>query len=182
MDRRYVALLTHLQTPSRDGALSLEALQSSIAYYLVNPAPPNPKPTPLAAAVIASPLFRPYRYDTCATLRDAFHRATYAKWQALEQQETSLLGRSARSYWTEWIYAVLEGVRGGPVFARLAAVSGLLKGVEDAHRSAPVSVNAAARRRVEDALVSAMKDVFGAASNDTAWAADFRSNEVSDGE
>ncbi|KAL7280056.1 hypothetical protein ACG7TL_006470 [Trametes sanguinea] len=134
-DRGYVNLVRHLTRTTATSTLPLDTLQASIAHYLARPPVPIPgTPTPLAAATLASPIFRKLTYAKLAALALAFRHAFHLRVGFLDEKSTARPGRlsaaqlSKLANWTEHIRA---GFAGSHAIVRLASASGLLLGMED---------------------------------------------------
>ena len=163
-DRGYTSLLHHLHRPSAAILTQLDALQSSIAYYLAygqKIRPDEESPTPLAAAIVGSSMFRlPDLMDVetidgdgrLETLLKAFRHAVHYKVHALlgkpdpanpsastsssssQGMLSSVFSLSTESKLSTWTRDILSGLQGGPSAVRFACLSGLLVGLEDLER------------------------------------------------
>lgn len=191
-DRGYINLVRHLTRTT--STLPLETIQASIAHYLARPPIPVPgSPTPLAATILGSPLFRPYTYQKLTTLSVAFRHAVHLRF-AVHKEEADknpggLLTRGVdvTRRLGKWTKAVLEGFRGRVALVRLACASGLLLGLEDWEVELEVKKkDAKARARVEEEVVLAIAEVMDAYTGEgSGWETDFQrivdANEEADG-
>ncbi|KAF8904131.1 hypothetical protein CPB84DRAFT_1814520 [Gymnopilus junonius] len=142
-DSGYTILLAHLHDPT--SKLSLGTLQGALAHHL---ATTLPIPTPLAATAISSPFYlsQPFRAKTRSKL-------------------SSILGRTMQAAMGQWVTDVSKGVHGGHPVLRLAALSGLLLGVEDVKigdrkvKKEGIDVGSA-RSGVEDETIVALAEVM----------------------
>ena len=164
MDRGYASLLHHLHRPSPATPTQLDTLQSSIAYHLAygqKDRPNGQSPTPLAATIVGSPMFRfPYQVDIetlngngrLETLLKAFRHAVHYKVHALlgkpdpSNPSASTLSSSSQgilssvfslpieSKLSTWTRDILNGLQGGPSATRFSCLGGLLIGLEDLER------------------------------------------------
>ena len=160
-DRGYTSLLHHLHRPSATILTQLDALQSSIAYHLAygqKSQPNGQSPTPLAAAIVGSPMFRlPDQMDAetinedgrLETLLKAFRYAVHYKAHALLGRPdpsnpsastsssssqgilSSVFSLPVESKLSTWTRDTLNGLQGGPSAVRFACLGGLLVGLED---------------------------------------------------
>lgn len=151
-DRGYTNLLNHLHRAST--SLSLEALQASIAHYLANV---EPSPTPLAASVISSPLFRPFSHAKLLALSTAFRHAVHFKYQSIKKDNDTIFRRSPKARLSEWAKAVVKGCQGGQAMLRMVCFGGLLLGLEDVKAKIE---GGAGRGKVENELVVALAEVM----------------------
>ncbi|KAH9080433.1 hypothetical protein EDB83DRAFT_2339407 [Lactarius deliciosus] len=151
--REYTILLTHLHKPS--SSLPLQTHQSLISHFLAQ----TPTPTPLAATVISSPLFRPFAHAKFTTLVTAFRHAVHLRLKSLRDEETSLM--------TEWVRGLLKGFKGG----------GIILGLEDLKgKSGTDPVGGNVRAKTEDELIIALTEItelYGAPKH-TAWEKEFQ--------
>ena len=180
-DRGYINLIRHLTRTT--STLPLETLQASIAHYLARPPVPAPgSPTPLAATILGSPLFRPYTYQKLTALSVAFRHAVHLRFavhkEEAEKNPGGLLSRGVdvTQRLGKWTRAVLEGFRGSVAVARLACASGLLLGLEDWEAELEVKKkDAKARAKVEEEVVLAFAEVMDAyAREGSGWETDFQ--------
>ncbi|TFK52398.1 hypothetical protein OE88DRAFT_1657649 [Heliocybe sulcata] len=151
-DRGYTNLLSHLHRSST--SLSLDALRGSIAHYLANV---QPSPTPLAASVISSPLFRPFSHAKLVALSTAFRHAVHSKYQAIKKENDTIFRRSPKSRIMEWINATVKGAQGGQAMLRMVCYGGLLLGLEDVKKKID---GGAGREKVENEVVVALAEVM----------------------
>lgn len=167
-DRGYTILLSHLHNPT--SKLPLATIQGALAHHL---ATASPLPTPLAATAISSPFYlsQPFTYQKLQSFATAFRHATHLKYRSLVEgaktrsKISTLLGRSTQAVIGQWVTDVSKGVRGGHPVLRLAALSGLLLGVEDVkigdriEKKEGIDVGSA-RSGVEDETVVALAEVM----------------------
>ena len=179
----YVNLIRHLTRSS--STLSLETLQASIAHYLARPPAPVPgTPTPLAAAVLGSPLFRPYAHSTLAVLSLAFRHAVHLRVGVLKADaERNPSGFFSRDPSTQiggklgqWCREVWEGFVGGAPLVRIACAAGLLLGLEDWEAELKLKdKEARLRAKAEEEVVLALAEVIDAYAPDpSGWSRDFK--------
>ena len=163
-NRGYTSLLHHLHRPSAAILTQLDALQSSIAYYLAYGQKSQlngESPTPLAAAIVSSSMFRlPDQMDVettnsgerLETLLKAFRHAVHYKVHALLGKPdpsnpsaptsssssqgilSSVFSLPVESKLSAWTRDILNGLQGGPSTVRFACLGGLLAGLEDLER------------------------------------------------
>lgn len=169
-DRGYTILLSHLHDPA--SKLPLATIQGALAQHL---ATASPLPTPLAATAISSPLFlsQPFTHQKLQSFSTAFRHATHLKYRSsLEKAKTrskisSLLGRTLQAALGQWVTDVSKGVHGGHPVLRLAALSGLLLGVQDVkagdvqEKQEGIDVGRA-KSGVEDETIVALAEVMDA--------------------
>lgn len=169
-DRGYLNLLTHLTRSST--TLPLPTLQASLAHYLANA---QPSPTPLAASVASSPLFRHPTSSQLEALQTAFRHALHFRAALLQKEEEGVGGvfrRGVRARTGEWIRAVLKGLEGGNGALRLACSSGLLLGLGDRERD-----ESRVRRKVEEEVILALAEVMDLHSNaSSGWEREFKTD------
>ena len=169
--REYSILLTHLHKPS--SSLPLQTHQSLISHFLAQ----TPTPTPLTAAVISSPLFRPFAHAKLITLVTAFRHAVHLRLKSLKEEETSLFTRGMRPRMTEWVRGLLKGFKGGQAVIRFVCAGGILLGLEDLkEKSGTDPVGGSVRAKTEDELIIALTEItelYGA-PKDTAWEKEFQ--------
>ena len=164
MDRGYASLLHHLHRPSTATPVQLDTLQRSIAYYLAygqKNQPNGQSPTPLAATIVGSPMFRfpdQTRVETIngneqlEMLLKAFRHAVHYKVHALlgkpdpSNPSASTPGSSSHgilssvfslpieSKLSAWTRDILSGLQGGSSPVRFSCLGGLLIGLEDLER------------------------------------------------
>ena len=165
MDRGYASLLHHLHRPLATTPAQLESLRPSIAYHLAygqKNQPNGQSPTPLAAAIVGSPMFRALEQADVETtngdgrlemLLKAFRHAVHYKVHALlgkpdpSNPSASALGSSSQgilssvfslpmeSKLSTWTRDILNGLQGGPSATRFSCLGGLLIGLEDLERA-----------------------------------------------
>jgi hypothetical protein len=152
-DPGYANLLNHLH---RSTSLSLQAAQSSIAYYLAHA---QPSPTPLAASVVGSSLFKPFSNEKLDAVGKAFRHAVHIKMSLLEKEETSVFLRSLDARMGGWVRGVMKGLQGSQAMIHLASSAGLLLGLEDFEQSLKMR-NGRVRNNVEAELVVALAEVL----------------------
>ncbi|KAI0352611.1 hypothetical protein OH77DRAFT_1428324 [Trametes cingulata] len=188
-DRGYINLIRHLTRAT--STLPLETLQASIAHYLARPPVPIPgTPTPLAAAALSSPLFRPYVYTTLSALALAFRHAVHLRVGVLkEEAEThpgGLFSRgvNVRAKLARWTGEVREGLKGSGALVRLACASGLLLGLEDWEAELTLKEKEAkARAKVEEEVILALAELVDQyAGVGSGWEKDFQRTVGSKGE
>ena len=161
-DRGYASLLHHLHRPSAAILTQLDAFQTSIAYYLAYGQKGQlggQSPTPLAAAIVGSSIFRfPDLTDVevingrLDVLLKAFRHAVHYKVHTLlgkpdpSNPSASTSSSSSRgilspvfslpieSRLSTWTRDILDGLQGGPSAVRFVCLGGLLVGLEDLER------------------------------------------------
>lgn len=180
-DRGYINLIRHLARPT--STLSLETLQASISHYLARTPVPLPgTPTPLAAAVLSSPLFQPYTHATLSALALAFRHAVHLHVGVLrEEAERSpggLLTRGVdvRGKLARWAGEVRAGFTGSEPLVRLACASGFLLGLEDWDTELKIKEKERdVRAKAEEEVVLALAEVVDAyAREGSRWEKDFK--------
>ncbi|EIW59549.1 uncharacterized protein TRAVEDRAFT_147587 [Trametes versicolor FP-101664 SS1] len=180
-DRGYINLIRHLARPS--STLSLETLQASISHYLARtPAPLPGTPTPLAAAVLSSPLFQPYTHATLSALALAFRHAVHLHVGVLreeaERNPGGLLTRGVdvRGELARWAGEVRAGFTGSEPLVRLAGASGFLLGLEDWDTELKIKEKErGVRAQAEEEVVLALAEVVDEyAREGSGWEKDFR--------
>ncbi|RDX49946.1 hypothetical protein OH76DRAFT_499277 [Lentinus brumalis] len=182
-DRGYVNLIRHLTRTS--STLPLETIQASIAHYLARPPVPIPgSPTALTAAVLGSPLFRPYTYVKLTALAVAFRHAVHLRVAVhraeAEQSPASILppsrGVNVTARLAKWTRATLEGFAGSAAVIRLACASGMLLGLQDWDAELKVTEKEArVRAKVEEEVVLALAEVVDTyARVGSGWEMDFK--------
>ncbi|KAI0631994.1 hypothetical protein C8Q77DRAFT_1210348 [Trametes polyzona] len=190
-DRGYVNLIRHLARPA--STLPLETLQASIAHYLARPPVPLPgSPTPLAAAALSSPLFRPYAHRTLSALALAFRHAVHLRVGVLKElAERAPAGLFARGAGVDvpgklarWTAEVRAGFEGSEGVVRLACASGLLLGLEDWDAELRFGEKEGrARAKVEEEVVLALAEVVDEyAREGSGWENDFKRTVGAKGE
>lgn len=153
----YSVLLSALHS-----ALPIPALHGLVVHHLAHLAP---SPTPLAASIVASPLFRPFSLAKLGALNTAFRHAVQAKLQSINAAPHGLFVPSPNAQLNTWLSEVLRGLEGGHAITRLACCSGLLLGTEDV--SVPCSV-------VHNEIILAFADVVGLFTSSDSWGKEFR--------
>ncbi|PIL22397.1 hypothetical protein GSI_15085 [Ganoderma sinense ZZ0214-1] len=180
-DRGYINLIRHLTRTT--STLPLETLQASIAHYLARPPAPVPgSPTPLAATILGSPLFRPYTYQKLTALSVAFRHAVHLRFtvhkEEAEKNPGGLVSRGVdvTRRLGKWTRAVLGGFGGSVAVVRLACASGLLLGLQDWETELEVKKKEArVRVKVEEEVVLAFAEVMdGYATEGSEWETDFQ--------
>jgi len=164
IDRGYASLLHHLHRPPTTTHSQLETLRSSIAYHLAygqKGQPNGQNPTPLAAAIVGSPVFRFLDQVDVETINGdrrlemllkAFRHAVHYKVHALLGKPdpsnpsastpssssqgilSSVFSLPIESKLSTWTRDILNGLQGGPSAARFSCLGGLLAGLEDLER------------------------------------------------
>ncbi|KAH9179328.1 hypothetical protein EDB89DRAFT_1926603 [Lactarius sanguifluus] len=169
--REYTILLTHLHKPS--SSLPLQTHQSLISHFLAQ----TPTPTPLAATVISSPLFRPFAHAKLTTLVTAFRHAVHLRLKSLRDEETSLFTRGIRPRMAEWVRGLLKGFKGGQAVIRFVCAGGIILGLEDLKaKSGTDPVGGNVRAKTENELIIALTEItelYGAPKH-TAWEKEFQ--------
>ncbi|KAI0763632.1 hypothetical protein BD413DRAFT_606606 [Trametes elegans] len=190
-DRGYINLIRHLTRAT--STLPLETLQASVAHYLARPPVPVPgAPTPLAAAVLGSPLFgfRARTHARLAALALAFRHAVHLRVGVLKERAgahpAGLLARGVdvRAELGRWAREVREGFAGSAALVRLACASGLLLGLEEWEAELRFrEKEAKTRARVEEDVVIALAEVVDEyAGEGCGWEEDFKRTSGSKGE
>ncbi|KAI8986188.1 hypothetical protein BD414DRAFT_440834, partial [Trametes punicea] len=188
-DRGYINLIRHLTRSTSN--LPLDTLQASIAHYLARPPVPVPgTSTPLVAAALGSPLFRPYTHAKLAALALAFRHAVHLRVGLLreeaERKPGGLLSRGVdvRAKLARWTREVREGFAGSEAVVRLACASGLLLGLEDWEADLRFKEKEAKRRgRIEEEVVIALAEVVDEyAREGSGWEKDFKRTVGTKGE
>lgn len=157
-DRAYSNLLTHLH--KHESNLSLQTISASVSHYLASL---QPSPTPLAAALISSPLFTSsgLSHKKLDTLSTSLRAAVHFKWKAIgEERGLGVFSRSKRTRIGTWVKEVLAGLEGGMAVMRLACAGGLLLGIQDLLSSGKVELSGRGRGKVEDEVVIALAEVM----------------------
>ena len=166
----YTTLLSHLHRPSPTSPPPLPTLQGLIVHHLVHL---TPSPTPLAAAIVSSPLFRPFSLAKLDALSTSFRHAVHAKLNLLKQESTSLFSLSLNARLENWSTSLLKGFEGGHAITRLACCSGLLLGLEDILPKLPVK-RQHVKSSVEDELILAFADVIDLFISSDSWGKQFQ--------
>ncbi|KAF9649000.1 hypothetical protein BDM02DRAFT_3095428 [Thelephora ganbajun] len=145
-DRGYTSLLHHLHRPSIAILTQLDGLQTSITYYLAygqKDQPHGQTPTPLAAAIVGSSMFRfPDQTNVeiingrLGMLLKAFRHAVHYKVHALmgKPDPANPSASTSESKLSIWTRDILNGLEGGQSLVRFACLGGLLMGLEDLER------------------------------------------------
>ncbi|KAG9315619.1 hypothetical protein JVU11DRAFT_3261 [Chiua virens] len=163
----YTTLLSHLHRPSSTTAPP--TLQGLIVHHLAHLAP---SPTPLAAAIVSSPLFRPFSFAKLDALSTSFRHAAHAKLTLLKQESSGLFSPSLNTRLANWSTSLLKGFEGGHAVTRLACCSGLLMGLEDILPRLPAK-QPDVKFSVEDELVLAFADVIDLFTSSDSWGKQF---------
>lgn len=166
----YTTLLSHLHRPSSTSPPPLPALQGLIVHHL---AQLTPSPTPLAAAIVSSSLFRPFSFAKLDVLSTSFRRAVHAKLKLLKQESSSLFSLSLNARLANWSTSLLKGFEGGHAITRLACCSGLLLGLEDILPQLPVK-RPNVKSSVEDELILAFADIIDLFISSDSWGKQFQ--------
>lgn len=170
-DRGYVHLLSHLHRSTT--TVSFSAIQTWIVHYLAHL---QPSPTPLAAAVVSSPLFRPITHEKVGLLKTAFRHAVHVKVKLLREEPRSVFVRGVSARTTDWVRAVLKGFHGGHSMMRLACSGGLLQGLSDLEAELH-NKDSRVRREVEEEAIVALAeaiDMYSPVSPSVDWQRDFQ--------
>ena len=173
----YTTLLSHLRRPSPTSLPPLLTLQALIVHHL---AQLTPSPTPLAAAIVSSSLFRPFSFATLDALSTALRHAVHAKLALLRHESSSLFSLSLNTWLASWSTSLLKGFEGGHAITRLACCSGLLLGLEDILQELPAR-QANIKSNVEDELILAFADVIDLFTSSDSWGKQFQPNTEGDG-
>ncbi|KAF9236500.1 hypothetical protein BU15DRAFT_89117 [Melanogaster broomeanus] len=148
----------------------LPTLQGLIVHYLSQLAP---SPTPLAATLVNSSLFRPFSLAKLEALSTSFRHAVHAKLRILKEEPSGIFSPSLNARLNAWSSSLLKGLEGGHAVTRLACCSGLLLGLED------ILPRLSAKQRdvkasVEDELILAFADVIDLFTSSTSWGTEFQ--------
>ena len=164
MNQEFQNLLKHLQQPS--SKLEIRSLAGAIAHYMATL--PLPYPTTVAASVMASP-----RWDdsNLTLLLTAFRQAVHTKRTILSAEPGSLLSPTRSTKFKQWMRGVYDGLTTRNVTLRGAALGGLLLGMEDVKEELDAGVVGS---RVEDEVVVAFAELFGAPNTGDDWEQEFR--------
>lgn len=168
-ERGYSVLLSSLHRASTPTP-PLPTLQGLIVHYLARL---SPAPTPLAATIVGSPLFRPFSLIKLDALKTSFRHAVHTKLHLLKDAPTSLFLPTLNAQLNTWLVAVLRGLEGGHAITRLACCSGLLLGVEDVLNRLP-SKQRVVESPVQDEIVLAFADVIDLFTSSDSWGKEFR--------
>lgn len=166
----YTALLSHLHRPSSASPPPLPTLQGLIVHHLSQLAP---SPTPLAAAIVSSTLFRPFSFAKLDTLSTSFRHAVHAKLRLLKDEPGGLFVQSLNARLASWATSLLKGFEGGHAITRLACCSGLLLGLEDVLPKLPAK-RPDVKSNVEDELILAFADVIDLFISSDSWGKQFQ--------
>ncbi|KAI6030700.1 hypothetical protein F5J12DRAFT_918847 [Pisolithus orientalis] len=165
----YSVLLSSLHRASAP-TLPLSTLQGLIVHYLARL---SPAPTPLAATIVGSPLFRPFSLTKLDALKTSFRHAVHTKLHLLKDAPPSVFLPSLNVQLSAWLVAILRGLEGGHAIARLACCSGLLLGVEDILKRLP-SKQRDVESSVQDEIVLAFADLIDLFTSSDSWRKEFR--------
>ncbi|KAI6114154.1 hypothetical protein F5141DRAFT_1195176 [Pisolithus sp. B1] len=168
-ERGYSVLLSSLHRASAPTP-PLSTLQGLIVHYLARL---SPAPTPLAATIVGSPLFRPFSLIKLDALKTSFRHAVHTKLHLLKDAPTGLFLPSLNVQLNAWLVAILKGLEGGHAITRLACCSGLLLGVEDILKHLP-SKQRDVESSVQDEIVLAFADVIDLFTSSDSWGKEFR--------
>ncbi|KAI6013559.1 hypothetical protein EDC04DRAFT_694037 [Pisolithus marmoratus] len=168
-ERGYSVLLSSLHRASAP-ALPLSTLQGLIVHSLARL---SPAPTPLAATIVGSPLFRPFSLTKLDALKTSFRHAVHTKLHLLKDAPTSVFLPSLNTQLSAWLGAILRGLEGGHAITRLACCSGLLLGVEDILKCLP-SKQRDVESSVQVEIVLAFVDVIDLFTSSDSWRKEFR--------
>ena len=156
-DRAYANLLTHLH--KHESNLPLQTISASVSHYLASL---QPSATPLAAALISSPVFTSgLSHRKLDVLSTSLRAAVHLKWKTInDEQGMGVFSRSKRTRIGTWVNDILAGFKGGVPVMRLACTGGLLLGIRDLQSSGKVDLSGSANRKVEDEIVIALAEVM----------------------
>ncbi|EIW81326.1 hypothetical protein CONPUDRAFT_144146 [Coniophora puteana RWD-64-598 SS2] len=168
-ERGYVVLLTYLNRPSSNTP-PLPTIQGLAAHYLAHL---QPSPTPLAAALVSSALFRPFSHAKLTALTTALRHAVHLKFKALDAEPSTLFTPGVGTRLRRWATAIIRGFEGGHAIVRLACCSGLLLGLEDVHKRLPPKQRDV-KARAEDELVMIVADVIDVFYSADPWGREFQ--------
>ncbi|KAF8133976.1 hypothetical protein EV363DRAFT_1214665 [Boletus edulis] len=166
----YTALLSHLHRPSSTSPPALPTLQGLIVHHLSQL---KPSPTPLAAAIVSSPLFRPFSFAKLDALSISFRHAVHAKLRLLKDEPSGLFLPSLNARLANWSTSLLKGFEGGHAITRLACCSGLLLGLDDILQKLPAK-QPDVKYSVEDELILAFADVIDLFISSDSWGKEFQ--------
>lgn len=181
-DRGYSNLLNHLHRPST--ALSVENIRNSISYYLAHA---QPTPTPLAATVVGSPLFRPFSNEKLEAICTAFRYAVHIKMNLLEEEDktsSTIFLRNLNARLGGWVRGVMKGLQGGQAMMRVASSAGLLMGLEDFESKLKIR-EGRLRGSVEDEVVLSLAevmDLYSSLRDSSDWELEFHPDTEGEGE
>ncbi|KIJ59494.1 hypothetical protein HYDPIDRAFT_118489 [Hydnomerulius pinastri MD-312] len=168
-DRGYTLLLGYLHRPTSK-IPPLPTLQGLIVHYLTTL---SPTPTPLAATVVSSPLFRPFSLAKLEALSTSFRHAVHAKLRVLKEEPSGVFSPSLNARLNNWSTSLLKGLEGGHAITRLACCSGLLLGLEDVLSRLPAK-HRDVKASVEDELILAFADVIDLFTSSDSWGQEFQ--------
>ncbi|KIK94745.1 hypothetical protein PAXRUDRAFT_142236 [Paxillus rubicundulus Ve08.2h10] len=168
-DREYSVLLNHLHRPSST-ILPLPTLQGLIVHYLSQLAP---TPTPLAATIVSSSLFRPFSLAKLEALSASFRHAVHAKLRTLQEEPSGIFSPSLNARLNSWSTSLLGGLEGGHAITRLACCSGLLLGLEDILAKLPAK-HGGLKASVEDEMILAFAEVIDLFFSSDSWGKEFQ--------
>ncbi|KAH7885077.1 hypothetical protein F5I97DRAFT_1928494 [Phlebopus sp. FC_14] len=169
MEREYSVLLSYLHRRANT-VPPLQTLQGLIAHCLARL---SPAPTPLAATVVSSPLFRPFSLAKLDALSTSFRHAVHAKLQVAKEEPSGVFFPGLTTRLNTWSTSLLKGLEGGHAITRLACCSGLLLGLEDVLPKLPAKQRDV-KGLAEDELVLAFADVIDVFSSSDSWGREFR--------
>ncbi|KAF9219266.1 hypothetical protein BS17DRAFT_789773 [Gyrodon lividus] len=168
-DRGYSILLSYLHRPSST-IPPLPTLQGLIVHYLSQLAP---TPTPLAATIVSSSLFRPFSLAKLEALSNSFRHAVHTKLRIIQEEPSSIFYPSLNARLNSWSASLLEGLEGGHAITRLACCSGLLMGLEDILPRLPAKQRDV-KASVEDELILAFAGVIDLFTSSDSWGKEFQ--------
>lgn len=171
----YANLLTHLH--KHESNLPLQTISASVSHYLAL----LPSATPLAAALISSPLFTSgLSHKKLDVLSTSLRAAVHLKLITIDDEPgMGVFSRSKRTRIGTWVKDILAGFKGGMAAMRLACTGGLLLGIRDLESSGKVDLSGSASGKVEDEIVIALAEVmeiFGPREDEKeiGWEKEFR--------
>lgn len=152
----YANLLTHLH--KHESNLPLQTISASVSHYLAL----LPSATPLAAALISSPLFTSgLSHKKLDVLSTSLRAAVHLKLKTIDDEPgMGVFSRSKRTRIGIWVKDILAGFKGGMAAMRLACTGGLLLGIRDLESSGKVDLSGSASGKVEDEIVIALAEVM----------------------
>ncbi|KAF8843207.1 hypothetical protein BDN67DRAFT_964560 [Paxillus ammoniavirescens] len=168
-DRGYSVLLNYLHRPSST-IPPLPTLQGLIVHYLSQLAP---TPTPLAATIVSSSLFRPFSLAKLEALSASFRHAVHTKLRILQEEPSGIFSPSLNARLNSWSTALLGGLEGGHAITRLACCSGLLLGLEDILSKLPAKQRDL-KASVEDEMILAFAEVIDLFTSSDSWGKEFQ--------
>ena len=164
INQEFQNLLIHLQQPS--SKLEIRSLAGAVSHYIATL--PLPYPTTVAASVIASPRWND---SNVIILLTAFRQAVHTKRTILSAEPGSFLSPTRSTRFKHWTRGVYDGLKGGGVTLRGAALGGLLLGLEDVKKELDAGLVGS---RIEDEVVVAFAELFDAPSTGDDWEQEFR--------